>query len=198
MRFITRSRAVVATVAVVLAALPGLAVAQTGHHDAAAKEGASTQKVAIEFAAVAGDRPVSCGKPIAGLGTTARTAQLTDLRFYVSDVQLLRKGGGAADLTPPADSRWSYSQGDAAVTLIDLENDTGDCAAEGTKGMNSSVRGTVPKGSYVGVRYSVSVPESLNHTDLTTTPAPLKAARSAPTTGASAAVARRRPRSTGT
>ena len=62
-------------------------------------------------------------------------------------MQLLRKGGGAVDVTPPASSKWSYAKGKAAVTLIDLENGTGSCAAEGTKGMNAYVRGTVPKGS---------------------------------------------------
>jgi uncharacterized repeat protein (TIGR04052 family) len=132
-----------------------------------------TQKVAIEFTAIAGKAPVSCARPISGLGTSSRTANLTDLRFYVSDVQLLRKGGGAVNVTLPANSQWSTTQGDAAVTLIDLENGAGDCAAEGTREINSAVRGSVPKGSYTGVRYSVSVPESLNHTDVTATPAPL-------------------------
>ncbi|MBS1678533.1 MAG: metallo-mystery pair system four-Cys motif protein [Actinobacteria bacterium] len=152
--------------------MPGLAFAQP-HHDAAGKGAAAPRKVAIDFAAVAGGKPVSCARPITGLGTTSRTARLTDLRFYVADVQLLRKGGGAVDVTLPTDSEWGYAKGDAAVTLIDLENGTGSCAVEGTKGMNAVVRGTVPKGRYVGVRYSVSVPDSLNHTDLTTTPAPL-------------------------
>ncbi len=173
MRFITRSRAIFAIVALALAALPGLALAHPGHHDSSDKGKAQTQKVAIDFAAVAGTKPVSCGKPITGLGTASTTAQLSDLRFYLTDVQLLKKGGGAVDLTPPANSKWSYSKGDAAVTLIDLENGTGGCAAEGTKAMNSALRGSVPKGSYVGIRYSVSVPESLSHTDLTAMPAPL-------------------------
>jgi uncharacterized repeat protein (TIGR04052 family) len=172
MRFITRSRAAFVAVALVLAALPGPALAHSKNHGAA-EHGASTQKVSIDFAAVAGGKAVSCAKPIVGLGTTHRTARLADLRFYVSDVRLLRKGGGSVALIPPANSRWSYAKGGAAVTLIDLENGTGACAAEGTKAMNAAVRGTVPKGRYVGVSYSVSVPESLNHTDLTTMPAPL-------------------------
>lgn len=173
MRFITRSRAVVAAVALVLAVVPGPALAHQGHHDAARKGGASTQKVSIDFAAVAGSKPVTCGRPITGLGMNRRTARLTDLRFYVTDVKLLRKGGGSVALTPPANSRWSYSKGGEAVTLIDLENGTGDCAAEGTKATNAAVTGTVPKGSYTGVSYSVSVPAALSHTDLTTMPAPL-------------------------
>ena len=176
MRLITRSRAVLVIAALALAAMPGLALAHSGHHDASPGGKQSTQQVAIDFAAVAGSKPVACGKPIVGLGTTSRTAQLTDLRFYVTGVELLKKGGGAVPVTPPANSQWSYAKDGAAVTLIDLENGTGDCAAEGTKGMNATVRGTAPKGSYVGVRYSVSVPPSLSHTDLTVMPAPLNVA----------------------
>lgn len=150
-----------------LIALP-IAGAHTSRHDEDA-----TQKVSIAFAAVNGGKPVSCARPIAGLGTSSRSAKLTDLRFYVSDVQLLRKGGGAVDVELPASSRWSYADGDAGVTLIDLENGAGGCAAEGTKAVNAAVRGSVDEGTYTGVRFSVSVPASLNHTDLTATPAPL-------------------------
>lgn len=160
-----------ALAALMAAAALAIAVPLAGAHSSFDDEGA-TQKVAIGFTAVNGDKPVSCAKPITGLGTTSRTAKLTDLRFYVSGVQLLRKGGGAVDVELPK-SKWSYTKGDEAVTLIDLENGTGSCAAEGTKAMNASVRGSVPTGSYTGVRYSVSVPESLNHTDLTTMPSPL-------------------------
>lgn len=156
-----------------LVSMPALAgahgVADQGKHRAKAR----TQKVAIGFAALNGKERVSCAKTITGLGATSRSAQLNDLRFYVSGVQLLRKGGGAVNVKLPTGSKWSYTRGKAGVTLIDLENGTGSCAAEGTRGMNGQVRGTVPKGRYVGVRYSVSVPESLNHTDVTATPAPL-------------------------
>ena len=161
--------ALMAATALLIAA--PLAAAHPGHdHDAA------TQKVAINFAALNGSKPVTCTKPITGLGTTSRTARLTDLRFYVSGVQLLRKGGGAATVELASGSKWSYAKGNEAVTLIDLENGKGSCAAEGTKGMNAYVRGTVPKGTYTGVRYSVSVPGSLNHTDITSTPSPLNLA----------------------
>lgn len=168
MNRISRSGALAALMAAtaLLIAVP-LAAAHPGHHDEDA-----TQKVAIDFTALNGSKQVSCAKPIAGLGTTSRTAELTDLRFYVSGVQLLRRGGGAVSVELP-NSKWSYAKGKAAVTLIDLENGTGSCAAEGTKAMNASVRGTVPKDSYTGIRYSVSVPDSLSHTDLTAMPSPL-------------------------
>ena len=133
----------------------------------------ATQRVAIDFTAVAGKKPVTCSTPIASLGTTARNARLGDLRFYVSNVQLLRKDGKAVSLKLPADSPWWTTQGKNGVTLIDLENAKGACATEGTPGMNASVRGTVPSGGYVGVRWLLGVPYALNHTDMTTAPAPL-------------------------
>lgn len=167
------SRAIFASLVVglmALIALPAAAVAHGGHGQKSAKK---TQKVAIGFTALNGNSPVTCGKSISGLGTTSRSAKLNDLRFYVSGVQLLRKGGGAVSVKLPTGSKWSYTKGNSAVTLVDLENGTGACAAEGTKATNAYVRGTVPKGSYTGVRYSVSVPYPLNHTNLTSSPAPL-------------------------
>src|SRR5262245_31933595 len=82
----------------------------------------ATQKVAIDFTAVAGKKPVSCTTPIAALGTTARSARLQDLRFYVANVQLLRKDGKAVSVKPKADSPWVVTEGRNTVTLIDLEN----------------------------------------------------------------------------
>jgi uncharacterized repeat protein (TIGR04052 family) len=163
--------ACVASALVGITALPSLTSAHQGQDQDNTKK--KTQKVAIQFKAVAGSTPVTCGKPIDGLGTTSRTAQLTDFRFYVSQVQLLRKGGGKVNLKLGADSQWHYKKGNTAVTLIDLENGTGDCAEDGTKGINAYVRGTVPRGKYVGVRWQLGVPYALNHTDLTTAPAPL-------------------------
>ena len=150
-------------------ALPVAADAQAGH----GKKKTKTQKVAIGFKALNGSTPVNCSQPITGLGTTSRTAKLADLRFYVSDVKLLRKGGGSVKVKLPGSSKWNYTKGNSAVTLIDLENGAGACVADGTNATNAFVRGKVPKGKYVGVRYSVSVPDALSHTDLTAMPAPL-------------------------
>ena len=189
MKLRNRGRAVAVGVAVGLVgllALPALAAAHTTTNTPTEQKGASKksknknkakkrkgrQKVSIQFAGVAGKTPVSCGKPISGLGTTSRTAQLTDLRFYVSNVQLLRKGGGKVAVKLGSDSPWRVTRGKAAVTLIDLENGRGGCA-DGTKAMNAYVRGTVPRGQYVGARWRVGVPYALNHTDVTTAAAPL-------------------------
>src|SRR5256885_3989431 len=41
------------------------------------------------------------------------------------------------------------------VTLIDLEDGTGACADAGTQAQNTQVRGTVPAGTYKGIRMTV-------------------------------------------
>jgi len=164
-----------ATTAVALGTLLAASAASAASASAADAAAKRTQRVAIEFAAVAGSAPVACGAPIGGLGTTGRAAQLTDLRFFVSDVRLLRRDGRAVAVRLAADSAFRVTRGRAAVTLIDLENGRGGCA-DGTRATNAFVRGTVPRGDYVGARWSVGVPAALNHSDATTAPAPLNSA----------------------
>ena len=146
----------------------GLTVAAAASAHAASKR----QKVDLRFAAVAGTSPVSCGTAIQGLGTTSQPAQLLDLRFYVSDVRLIRKDGRSVRVKLAKNSRYRYSKGNRSVTLIDLENGTGKCA-EGTPGMNAAVKGTVPRGRYSGVSWTTGVPFALNHSDTPAAPAPL-------------------------
>jgi uncharacterized repeat protein (TIGR04052 family) len=144
-----------------------LVAAPAGAHSAHA-----AKNVDITFAAMAGQAPVACGTAIPGLGTTGQSAQLKDLRFYVSDVGLIRADGKAVPLTLRASS-FQLTRKANAVTLIDLENGTGACSEDGTKATNAKVRGTVPAGRYAGLRYTVGVPAALNHTDLAAAPAPL-------------------------
>ncbi|MDA0182207.1 metallo-mystery pair system four-Cys motif protein [Solirubrobacter phytolaccae] len=143
---------------------------------AAAPAVAKDQKVDIRFAGVAGDEPVACGTPIEGLGTTAQAAQLQDLRFFVSEVALITRGGKAVPLKLAKNSAYRVTRDGIGVTLIDLENGTGSCAVDGTPGTNAIVRGTVPAGKYVGARWTVGVPFALNHTDAPAMPAPLNSA----------------------
>jgi uncharacterized repeat protein (TIGR04052 family) len=135
-----------------------------------------TQKVDIRFAAVAGEQQVGCGLPIEGLGSTNQTATLADFRFFVSDVKLVRSDGRAVAVKLRKNSNFRVTEGKTALTLIDLENGTGSCAEEGTANTNDAVLGTVPKGKYVGVRWSVGVPFDTNHTDAPASPAPLNSA----------------------
>lgn len=120
--------------------------------------------VEIRFATVAGGTPVNCSTAsIASLGSTNATAQLRDARFYVSNVSLVRSDGTEAPLTLPANDNWNATSGTDRVTLVDLEDKTGACA--GTTETNPSIKGTVPAGNYVGIKMTMGVPFSLNHTN---------------------------------
>lgn len=147
-------------------ALAGTATAHGDHHHT------TTQKVTLRFVAVAGSTPVTCGTPITGLGTGSTDAQLQDLRFYVSNVLLVRTNGTTVPLTLATSSRFNLARGGNRVTLIDLENGRGACTS-GDAATNAVISGTVPTGTYVGARMYMGVPYPLNHTDTTTAPAPL-------------------------
>jgi uncharacterized repeat protein (TIGR04052 family) len=145
-----------------------------GHADLAVMVNGD-RAIAVEFAGVAGDTPVRCGgAPITGLGSLGSTARLMDFRFYLSEVELLRADGSAVRLRLPANGDWQHTAANGdAVTLIDLEDGSADCAIEGTAGTNAWLRGSVPAGRYVGLRMTMGVPHSLNHSDTASAPAPL-------------------------
>lgn len=124
---------------------------------------ASPKAVELSFAAVAGNDPITCASSLTGLGTTAASGGLKDLRFYIANVKLVRADGSEAPLTLPPNDDWNATLGGDGVTLIDLENNTGTCV--GTVATNTTLRGTVPAGDYVGAKMTLGVPFALNHTD---------------------------------
>lgn len=136
-------------------------------------EPAGPQAVAIEFAAVAGTAAVRCGTAVTGLGSGSVSAQVKDFRFYVSNVRLVKADGTEVALTLPANDDWNLTRGSDAVTLIDLEDATGSCAGTGTTATNTTLRGTAPVGSYVGIKMTMGVPFALNHSDYATATKPL-------------------------
>lgn len=121
------------------------------------------KSVVIKFAAVAGSDPISCASTLTGLGTSSAQGTLADLRFYISNVKLLKADGSKVPLTLSATDDFNATKGSDTVTLIDLEDKTGSCA--GTTAMNTSIQGTVPAGDYTGIAMTLGVPLSLNHTD---------------------------------
>jgi uncharacterized repeat protein (TIGR04052 family) len=138
----------------------------------AANMPASSTSVSVQFAAVAGNTPAQCGTLLSGLGSTSVSAQLTDLRFYLTDVQLVNDQGVAVPITL-AKNEWQTTSDAGSVALIDLENAQGACASEGTTAMNAVVTGLVPAGNYVKIKATVGVPEKLSHSDVMSASAPL-------------------------
>lgn len=123
----------------------------------------TTKTVELSFAAMAGSDPITCASSLTGLGTTAASGGLKDLRFYIANVRLVKADGSEAPLTLPPNDDWNATLGSDGVTLIDLEDNTGTCV--GTAATNTTLRGAVPTGDYVGVKMTLGVPFALNHTD---------------------------------
>jgi uncharacterized repeat protein (TIGR04052 family) len=94
--------------------------------------------------------------------------QLTDLRFFVSEVSFIDSNGRQHGLAMPADDRWQQEK----VALIDLENGASACL-NGSNEMNISLSGTVEMTDIVGLRFTVGVPFDLNHANPLTALAPL-------------------------
>lgn len=142
--------------------IPGLAALLL-----AATPALAQQEVSIRFAAQVNGAAFSCGQSFSGVGSTQASATPTDFRFYVHDVQLLRADGSAV-LVTLSESPWQHQ----GVALLDFENGQGPCAQGGNAALNETLRGTAPAGSYTGLRFTLGVPERLNHQDATVAPSP--------------------------
>lgn len=113
--------------------------------------------VEIQFAAKVGAEPFVCGTTYDNLGANASSLELSDFRFYVQDVELKSSDGQYVPVTLDTEANiWQTGN----VTLLDFED---GCTDLGTAPMNSVVAGTVPEGTYDGIRFLMGVPFDLNH-----------------------------------
>jgi uncharacterized repeat protein (TIGR04052 family) len=129
---------------------------------------AGMQPVSVRFAAQVGGQPFACGRSYSAVGTSRSTITPSDFRLYVSEVALVDEAGRAVPVTLAQDGVWQLDN----VALLDFENGIGPCR-NGTAGMNAEVRGNVPAGRYVGLRFTLGVPFARNHGDPTVAPSPL-------------------------
>lgn len=161
------------TLSLIAAAAAALAACGGGGDSDDSGAAAEPKKVAIQFAIHNGATPVKCGQQVTGVGTTSAAAEVRDLRFYVTNLALVNDKGEAVPVTLDA-NEWQLTQGDETVALIDLEDASGNCAnATNTAATNAVVSGTVPAGNYVGLKASMGVPETLNHSAISGGTAPL-------------------------
>jgi uncharacterized repeat protein (TIGR04052 family) len=111
------------------------------------------QPVTIKFMSQFEGRDVSCEHDAADV-------LLTDLRFYVYDVQLVAADGA---LTPlKLDDKVLWQQDD--LGLVDLENGRGACT-NGTAETRNFLQGTARTGAYEGLQFTIGVPFDRNHAD---------------------------------
>jgi len=126
------------------------------------------QRVEISFAGRLAGKPFACGSQYEGVGIKKSTVTPQDLRFFVSDVELLDANGKAASVSLDQDGIWQYKN----VALIDLEDGKGGCR-NGNAAMHAAVTGNVAAGQYTGVRFTVGVPFELDHISPLSAPSPL-------------------------
>ncbi len=125
------------------------------------------QTVEVAFSARTGDTAVGCATPWTA-GKNAVAVQLAELRFYLHDVHLLA-GAATESVALDQDALWQNGQ----VALIDLADGQGKCQPSSPE-TRATVRGKVSQGrAWDGIRFTLGVPEVLNHGDPTTAAAPL-------------------------
>lgn len=115
--------------------------------------------VKIPVVATWGGKPMQCSDP----GTA-----LSDLRFYLSAIELIDADGAARKLRLHADIPWQQSN----LALLDLEDGLGACA-NGSRDTYGYLVGGVPPGEYRGLRFTVGVPFENNHANPLSADAPL-------------------------
>ncbi len=156
-----------------------------GGNDAPADTGtsnpttAATQDVSVQFAATVGDTVVDCASTLPSLGASAVNAQLSDLRFYLSNVRLVTRSGTEVPITLTQNDHQTGS-GETSAVLIDLASKQAGTAcersADGSAETYPTLVGKVPPGTYVRLRATVGLPAALNHSDTmgADTPVPLQ------------------------
>lgn len=138
-----------------------------------------TDSVRIAFALIALSGLVSCGRwdlgveiPVIAswkgqpIDCTGDGPVLSDLRFYLSNPQLLDGEGKAHDVRFATEFEWQND----AVAFIDLEDGSGACE-NGTEETFDRIIGVARDRQYRGLRFTIGVPFRLNHENpLTATP----------------------------
>lgn len=125
----------------------------------------TNKDVTITFAAMVGGVPFVCGDTYDSLGANDTSLQISDFRFFVQSVELKNDAGDYVPVTL-SDNDWQAE----GTTLLDFED---KCNELGTEPMNATVTGSVPEGSYDGIRFKMGVPFEANHDNPATAPSPL-------------------------
>ncbi|HVO26999.1 MAG TPA: MbnP family copper-binding protein [Candidatus Margulisiibacteriota bacterium] len=126
------------------------------------------QAFSLRFAAVDGSHTVSCGTTMSGFGADQTDdVEISDLRFYVSDVQFFTADGRS--LTVELDHNdFQYVSPDGTAALIDLTGTSvGACSGtglsypEGTARTNAALTGKVEMGQVDRVSFNIGLPQHL-------------------------------------
>jgi uncharacterized repeat protein (TIGR04052 family) len=119
--------------------------------------------VTIDFAAVVGSEALACDVAYANVGAANTSTEIKDFRMFVHDFKLITGSGAEVAVTLDI-SDWQ-AQG---VALLDFENASGECT--GTVETNTKVVGSYEDfgQTFTGVKFTVGIPESINHLEQAT------------------------------
>lgn len=124
--------------------------------------------IAVRFAARANAAPIECIAPRVMLGNPPQEMRIADFRLFVSDFRLVSADGSERKMILDADGKWQNEN----TALLDFENAMGPCE-NGTKEINTTVRGSARAGTTTKIRFTVGVPFAQNHQLPTRADAPL-------------------------
>jgi len=122
---------------------------------------AGTSAVTIRFAARVNGAPFACGHSYPNVGVANSTYVGADFRFFVHDVALVPRGGGAP--VPVALTVNDHQTADG-VALLDFEDGTSTCQM-GSTATYTALVGSVTAGDYRGLTFKLGVPFGKNHLD---------------------------------
>lgn len=126
----------------------------------------TVRRAVVQFQGQVNGEDFVCGATYQNVGIGQPGAyQVTDWRFYVHDVQLVRPDGSRQALDLDQDGVWQYEN----VALLDLRRDCGG----GLLPSNAEVVGAVPDENYAGICFKVGIPYEFNHINDATAPSPL-------------------------
>lgn len=130
-----------------------------------------SESVSIRFSASVGAETLACGEASTLVGTAnsgnGSLPDIKDFRVYVSDVQVATADGDFVPLELDQND-WQYQN----VALLDFEEGRSSCNAS-TEATNRQITGMAPAADYSRVRFTLGVPENLNHLDSNTAESPL-------------------------
>ncbi|ASP37650.1 metallo-mystery pair system four-Cys motif protein [Bacterioplanes sanyensis] len=127
------------------------------------------KSVVINFGAGLGTEVMACGPRTTPVGSQQTQPEVKDFRLYISDVQVAGSDGQFRSVELEQND-WQHKN----VALLDFEDGSASCSG-GNAAMNKQLTGNVKdfSGDVAQVRFTIGVPESLNHLDRTTAASPL-------------------------
>ena len=121
----------------------------------------------IRFAATVGGKPFHCGASYDHVGSAGDTIAADYFRFYISNVRLVDSAGHETALALEQDGTWQQHD----VAFLSFERSA--ACANGSPQDREEIVGSAPDGRYVALRFTLGVPQSLDHADATIAQSPL-------------------------